>query len=64
MLGLGFGMGPLKFMRTLQANAKLVALFDNEDLSSSICVGIVRSFWAITPAFRNSGMHLRWVLGM
>ena len=49
VLGLGFGMGARKFMETLQADAKLTSLFDNHDLSSSICVGIVRSFRADYP---------------
>ncbi len=49
VLGLGFGMGALKFMETLQADAKAVKLFDNGDLSSLICHNIVCSFRADYP---------------
>ena len=49
VLGLGFGMGALKFMGTLRAEATLVPLFAKGELSPLICRNIVRSYRADYP---------------
>jgi len=44
VLGLGFGMGGLKFLNTLRAEPKVAGLFDTGTLTPLICRGIVRAF--------------------
>jgi DNA polymerase I-like protein with 3'-5' exonuclease and polymerase domains len=44
VLGLGFGMGALKFMNTLRAEPKIALLFVQGRLTPSICREIVQTF--------------------
>lgn len=46
VLGLGFGMGALKFMDRLHAEPKLAPLFENATLNAKACVEIVRGYRA------------------
>ena len=44
VLGLGFGMGSLKFMNTLRADRLAAKLFASEVLNPGVCWGIVKAF--------------------
>lgn len=44
VLGLGFGMGALKFVQTLRADAKAAALLQSGELTPVICRDVVTSF--------------------
>ena len=54
VLGLGFGMGSLKFMKTLRADGKAASLFEAGELTALICRDMVESFrqtYAAIPRF-------------
>lgn len=55
VLGLGFGMGPLKFMKNLQADPKISPLFTSGQLSPLICREIVNNYRA-----RYAGIPRWW----
>jgi DNA polymerase family A len=44
VLGLGFGMGALKFMNSLRSNPEAAHLFDTGELSPAICRNIVMDY--------------------
>ena len=50
VLGLGFGMGALKFMNTLGADPNTAPLFTRGELTPLICRDIVRAFRTTYPA--------------
>lgn len=49
VLGLGFGMGPLKYMNTLRAEPNVAGLFDTGALTPIICRDIVMAFRRTYP---------------
>ena len=52
-LGLGFGMGALKFMNTLRADTKAARLFEAGDLTPLVCREIVETFRADYPGIKQ-----------
>ena len=49
VLGLGFGMGDLKFMNRLRADPAATAMFDSGELTPLICRDIVRNYRRTYP---------------
>lgn len=49
VLGLGFGMGALKFMNTMRADPDAARLFDSGQLSPEICRQVVKSYRQTYP---------------
>jgi DNA polymerase len=49
VLGLGFGMGALKFMNRLRADRNAAAMFDSGELTPLICRGIVKDYRSRYP---------------